>query len=175
MTAQKINIRDMTLMAVFAAVLAVLSQLAIPMPSGVPVTLQTFALALIGYTLGAKRGAIAVLVYLLLGAVGVPVFANFKAGAAALLGPTGGFLWAFWLAALFCGLKREAGPLPALASGFLGLLVLYAAGVFQFILLTGNGLVEAVFMCVAPFVIKDILSIVLGYVLAQQIRRRLPL
>ena len=46
---------------------------------------------------------------------------------------------------------------------------------FQFILLTGNGLVEAVFMCVAPFVIKDILSIVLGYVLAQQIRRRLPL
>ena len=82
MSAERLNVRDMTVMAVFAAALAVMSQISIPMPSGVPITLQTFALALIGYSLGAKRGAMAVLVYLLLGAVGVPVFANFHGGAA---------------------------------------------------------------------------------------------
>ena len=62
MSAERLNVRDMTVMAVFAAALAVMSQISIPMPSGVPITLQTFALALIGYSLGAKRGAMAVLV-----------------------------------------------------------------------------------------------------------------
>ena len=71
----------MVQIAMFTAVVAVLSQIAIPMPSGVPVTLQTLAVALCGYVLGSKKGAVSLLVYALLGAVGAPVFANFKGGA----------------------------------------------------------------------------------------------
>lgn len=175
MSAERLNVRDMTVMAVFAAALAVMSQISIPMPSGVPITLQTFALALIGYSLGAKRGAMAVLVYLLLGAVGVPVFANFHGGAAVFFGVTGGFLWTFWVTALFCGLKRNAGPGQAIASGLIGMILMYAVGLAQFMVLTGTGFKEALMLCVAPFIIKDLISLVLAYGIAKTVRRRVGL
>ena len=89
----KISTKTMVSVGMFAAVLGVLSVLTIPMPSGVPLTLQTFAMALCGYTLGAKRGTAAVALYLLLGAVGVPVFAGMTGGVSRFVGPTGGFLW----------------------------------------------------------------------------------
>ena len=78
------------MVGVFAAVLAVLSQISFPLPSGIPVTLQTFAVALCGYALGCKRGTLAVLVYIVLGAVGLPVFANFSGGFGSLVGLAGG-------------------------------------------------------------------------------------
>lgn len=88
----------------FAAVLAVMSQIAIPMPSGVPMTLQTFAVALAGAVLGWKLGALSALVYLLLGAAGVPVFSGMSGGLGVLLGKTGGFIFGFIFMALLCGL-----------------------------------------------------------------------
>ena len=94
-----------TVMAgVFAALLVVLSQVSIPLPTGIPVTLQTFAVALCGCVLGPAVGSAAVGVYLALGAVGVPVFAGFSGGAGALVGMTGGYLWAFLPMAFLCGL-----------------------------------------------------------------------
>ena len=87
-----------------AAVMAVLSQISIPLPTGVPVTLQTFAVALCGYVLGVGMGGSALAVYLALGAVGLPVFAGFSGGVGSFLGVTGGFLWGFFLMSLLCGL-----------------------------------------------------------------------
>ena len=81
----------------FAAVLAVLSQLAIPMPGAVPLTLQTFGVALCAYVLGWKLGTLSYLIYFLLGLAGVPVFSNFTGGIGKLFGPTGGFLIGFFL------------------------------------------------------------------------------
>ena len=103
--------------AVFAALLAVLSQIAIPMPWGIPFTLQTFAVALCGYVLGPAWAPVAVGVYLALGAVGLPVFSGFAGGAASLLNVTGGFLWGFLPMALLCGLGSRRGKLPALLLG----------------------------------------------------------
>lgn len=91
----KITTKDIVGVGMFAAVLAVLSQISIPMPSGVPITLQTFAVALAGVVLAWKLGTASVLVYILLGAVGVPVFAGFTGGAQALVNYTGGFIWGF--------------------------------------------------------------------------------
>ena len=105
---KKISTKDMVQIAMFTAVVAVLSQIAIPMPSGVPVTLQTLAVALCGYVLGSKKGAVSLLVYALLGAVGAPVFANFKGGLGAIAGPTGGFIWGFIFMAFLCGLGIES-------------------------------------------------------------------
>ena len=88
----------------FAAVLAVLSQLAIPIPGAVPLTLQTFGVALCAYVLGWKLGTLAYLVYFLLGLAGVPVFSNFTGGIGKLFGTTGGFLIGFFLLSVGCGL-----------------------------------------------------------------------
>ena len=72
--------RDVVLTGMFAALLTAISQLSLPMPTGVPITIQAFGVALCGAVLGWKRGALATLVYILLGAVGLPVFANFQGG-----------------------------------------------------------------------------------------------
>ena len=71
MNSNREKITNIVMVGVFAAVLAVLSQISFPLPSGIPVTLQTFAVALCGYALGCKRGTLAVLVYIVLGAVGL--------------------------------------------------------------------------------------------------------
>lgn len=76
----RISVKNIVLAGMFAAFLAVMSQVSLPMPTGVPITVQVFAVALVGVILGWKRGVLAVLVYILIGAVGVPVFANFKGG-----------------------------------------------------------------------------------------------
>ena len=90
---KQLSTKSIILVGMFAAVLAVMSQVAIPMPSGVPMTLQTFAVALAGAVLGWKLGALSALVYLLLGAAGVPVFSGMSGGLGVLLGKTGLFSW----------------------------------------------------------------------------------
>ena len=92
---KQLSTKSIILVGMFAAVLAVMSQIAIPMPSGVPMTLQTFAVALAGAVLGWKLGALSALVYLLLGAAGVPVFSGMSGGLGVLLGKTGGFIFGF--------------------------------------------------------------------------------
>ena len=88
----RISVKNIVLAGMFAAFLAVMSQVSLPMPTGVPITVQVFAVALVGVILGWKRGVLAVLVYILIGAVGVPVFANFKGGLSVLTGLTGGYI-----------------------------------------------------------------------------------
>ena len=129
-----------TVMAgVFAALLVVLSQVSIPLPTGIPVTLQTFAVALCGCVLGPAVGSAAVGVYLALGAVGVPVFAGFSGGAGALVGMTGGYLWAF---------------LP---------MAVHGCGAAQFALVMSISPAQAFLAASAPYLVKDVLSLVLAY------------
>ncbi|MGI6071133.1 MAG: biotin transporter BioY, partial [Blautia sp.] len=99
--------RQLAFAGLFAAILAVLSVIQIPMPSGVPVTLQTFAVALCGCVLGRKWGFTATLLYVLIGTVGLPVFSGMKGGIGVLAGPTGGFLFGFLALAPLCGLGME--------------------------------------------------------------------
>lgn len=93
----------LTKISLMVAVTAVMAQLAIPMPAGVPMTLQTLAVTFAGAILGQKQGTLAMVVYLLIGTVGVPVFSSFTGGAAVLVGPTGGFLWSFPIMAMIIG------------------------------------------------------------------------
>ena len=87
---QRNNMKTMCSVALFTAVICILSIWQIPLPSGVPITLQTFALALCGYVIGAKLGAISATLYLLLGLIGLPVYAGMAAGPGVLFGPKGG-------------------------------------------------------------------------------------
>ena len=161
-----------TVMAgVFAALLVVLSQVSIPLPTGIPVTLQTFAVALCGCVLGPAVGSAAVGVYLALGAVGVPVFAGFSSGAGALVGMTGGYLWSFLPMACLCGLgARRGGKAWALVLGALGLVVCHLCGAFQFAAVMSLSPWQAFLTASAPYLIKDALSLVLAYGAAEALR-----
>ena len=104
---QKTNFKtlDLCMIGVVTAVIVIMAQISIPMPLGVPMTMQTFAITLAGIILGSKKGAVASLIYVLLGAVGVPVFANFSGGYQLLVGPTGGFIISFPIMAFIIGLR----------------------------------------------------------------------
>src|ERR687883_1886220 len=133
-----LNIAMMTRTALMAAVTAVAAQIAIPLPfSPVPFTLQVLAVILSGLLLGPRYGALAQAVYVLVGTVGVPVFAGFSGGLGVILGPTGGYLVSYPIAAAVAGLAvpavTGAARRRALSLGFLwgcaSLAVIYALGV----------------------------------------------
>lgn len=157
------------------AIIAVLSQLSIPLPSGVPVTLQTFAIALTGYLLGSKLGGISTLVYLLIGMIGVPVFSNFGGGVAVLFGKTGGFLIGFLFMAVLCGLavdtKKKLHPAFLFIFSLAGLLLCHLFGILQFSFLTRMGFWPSALLVSLPYLIKDMISVVFAYFVASTIRK----
>ena len=168
----KFKVRDMALIALMTAAVSVLSIIAIPMPSGVPITLQTFAVPFVGYFLGAKKGTASIFLYLLIGAVGLPVFSGMKGGVSILLGPTGGFLWGFLIFVLLCGWKKESKnkSLPLLL-GFAGLLICHALGALQYALLMTRPYIEAFLLVSLPYLVKDGICLVLAFLAAWQTSR----
>lgn len=170
----KISTKEIVCVGMFAAVLAVLSQIAIPMPSGVPITLQTFAIALTGVVLAWKLGVTSTLVYILLGAVGVPVFSEFSGGLHVLVNYTGGFIWGFIVLTLLCGIGITLGnKLLGVLLGFVGLAVCHLFGVIQFMVVMKMGLMESFLLASAPYLIKDAISVILAFAVGSQIRARL--
>ncbi|MBR1635997.1 MAG: biotin transporter BioY [Lachnospiraceae bacterium] len=166
------SVLDLCYIAMFTTLIAVLAQVSIPLPGGVPLTLQTFAVPLAGLILGAKRGTVSALLYVLLGAVGVPVFANFTGGLGIVLGMTGGFIVSFPLMALFAGFaanKSTKSPMLWLWL-VLGAAVNYAVGTVWFMLVAGTGLQTALAACVLPFIPTAVLKIILSGMLGTMLR-----
>lgn len=131
----KFSTRDLCFCAIGAALIAVCAWISIP--ADVPFTLQTFAIFAVCGLLGGRRGTVSVLVYLLLGAVGAPVFAGFRGGFAALIGTTGGYLVGFILLALIIALAQARwglGQWVFVLSAAVGLLVCYAFGTAWFLI-----------------------------------------
>lgn len=155
---------------VFAALLAVLSQVSFPLPSGIPVTLQTFAVALCGFVLGAKLGTLSVVVYLAIGAVGVPVFAGFSGGVGAFAGLAGGYLWGFLFMAFLCGLGASRRKrVFAVVLGIAGLSICHLCGAVQFALISAISPWQAFLLASAPYLLKDVVSVAAAYLAAQAI------
>ena len=169
------NVAIMTRAALMAAVTAVAAQIAIPLPfSLVPFTLQVLAVVLSGLLLGPRYGALAQAVYLLVGAVGVPVFAQFEGGPGVILGPKGGYLLSYPIAAALAGLAAgtvvRAPRRRALWAGFLwgcaGLAVIYALGATWLAVVAGLTLTEAFVTGVLPFVVFDLMKVGLATLVA---------
>ncbi len=160
----KNNVQKTVLTGVMAAVLAVLSLVSIPLPSGVPVTLQTFAVALCGFLLGPIMGMAAVAVYLVMGAVGLPVLAGMAGGFGHFLGMTGGFLWGFLPMALLCGFGAWAGKkFLVVPLSLAGLAACHLLGAVQFAAVASMPLWAAFLTASAPYLIKDVISVILAY------------
>lgn len=176
MTKMKLGTRQLTYCALFAALTAVCSQIAIPMPSMIPINLGLLAVYLSGGLLGGLGGALSQLVFLLLGAAGVPVFAQFRGGLGVLAGPTGGYIIGYVAAAGLIGLlaERWGRGFWKLAAGMvLGTAVCYAFGTAWFVALTGKGLAAALGACVLPFLPGDAVKIALAAWLVPKLHRRL--
>lgn len=173
--------RDLAYIAVCAVLMAVCSWISIP--AAVPFTLQTFAVFCSLGVIGGKRGTVAIVVYLLLGALGVPVFAGFGGGIGVLIGVTGGYLMGFVLMGLvyWLGERLAKGSRAVqVASLLLGLLLCYAFGTiwFMFVYARQSGavtLTTALAWCVIPFILPDLVKMGLALLLSAKLRKALHL
>lgn len=170
---------DMAYVAVFAVLIAICSWISIP--TAIPFTLQTFAVFLAVTVLGGRRGTMAVVVYVLLGAIGVPVFAEFTGGLGIILRNTGGYLIGFIFAALVMWLMEHLFGRKLwvqAVSMALGMVTYYTLGTIWFMQVymrtTGDvGLMTVLGWCVIPFVIPDVVKSVLALTLGNRLRKQL--
>ena len=166
-----LNVRKMTLSSLFAALMVVCAWIAIPTPA-VAVTMQTFGILMALGTLGGKWGTVSILLYLSMGIIGLPVFSGFQGGIAALLGPTGGFLWGFLLGSLGYWAAEKTGKLPSMV---LCQLICYLCGTLWFSHWAGVSLSIAVLTTVVPYLLPDALKLWLAFALSNRIRKQLKL
>ena len=171
------NTRDMIYIAMFAIIIAICSWISVP--ATVPFTLQTFGVFVTVGVLGGKRGSLSVLVYLLLGVIGVPVFAGLSGGLGVLLGSTGGYIIGFLFSALIMwGMEILFGKsnVVLVVSMIVGLLVCYLFGTVWFMSVyartTGPiGVMTALGWCVFPYIIPDGIKIVLAMILCKRMAK----
>ena len=163
--------------ALFAALMAVCSWIAIPLPGlQVPVTLGTLGATLAGGILGWQAGSLAILVFLLLGACGLPVFAGFHGGIGALAGPTGGYLIGYILLAFFTGLliqvlcKKKLNVWGIAAATIVGEFFCYLLGTAWYVISMHVTPIAALSLCVFPFLPGDALKIVCSTLLIRRLR-----
>lgn len=176
-TMRKSKTRSMAYIGLFVALIAICSWIAIP--TTVPFTLQTFAVFLAVGLLGGKRGTLAVVVYLILGMIGLPVFANFQGGLGAVLGPSGGYLLGFVLTALVMwGMERVfgRGTLVLVLSMVLGLIVCYIVGTIWFLTAyteTAGAVAVGTVLgwCVFPFLLPDAVKIAAAVLVTKRLKK----
>ena len=170
------NIKRMTLVGMFAALLAIISPLQIILPfSPVPITLQVAGVALTASILGSKLGTLSVIIYILLGVMGLPVFAGLTSGIPRLIGPTGGYILGFVLSAYLIGRlleeKRNPGYLYVLMVNVLGLLVVYLIGTTQLSLTYTHSFTKALAAGVIPYIIPDLIKLGITSIIVVQVQR----
>lgn len=172
----KLSITSMIYIALMAVIITICSWISIPGP--VPFTLQTFAVFTALLLLGTRDGLISITVYLLLGAVGVPVFSGFSGGIGHLLGPTGGYLIGFIVMGFVFGIVRHLIKHPlasAITASILGLAACYAFGTVWFVIVysqTKSAITfgAALSLCVIPFIIPDAIKMALAIILSARVR-----
>ena len=163
------RIKNITTSALCAALIALLAQIILPLPGGVPLTMQTLGIAFCGFYLGYGRGCAVVAVYLLLGATGLPVFSGFSGGFSALIGPAGGYLWGFLPMVFLCGIKGNAPY--RLGLGALGLLLCHGSGLLWYSFSTHAGIGAALLTISLPTLWKDALCLPLALWISTRLKK----
>ena len=170
---QKIRTKQMVLIALMTAVTCVLGPLSIPLPfSPVPISLTNFAIFLAIFVLGMKSGTISFIIYLLLGAVGVPVFSSFREGFQVLAGPTGGYLIGFIFLALIMGFALDHFDrklVPTIIGMIIGMAVCYAFGTVWLAKLLSLSFKEGLMMGVIPYLPGDAAKIIIAAIVGPKL------
>lgn len=164
--------RDIAYIALAVALITVCAWISLPI-GPIPFTLQTFAVAFVGAILGWKKGGAAVAVYVLMGLIGIPVFTGFKAGAAALFGSTGGYIFGFFFLALTPALfklvpvKNKWGRSAIFyGANIVGAAVMYLFGTVWFMHMYGCTVGYALTLCVLPYLLPDAVKLALAAILS---------
>lgn len=169
------NISTMIKIAIMAALISVLSYVTVPLPP-VPITGQTLGIMLTGLILSPINAAISVLIFILLGAIGIPVFSGGQAGLPVLVGPTGGYIVGFLIGAIVISLLKKDGKsftINAIASIIGGVIVVYCIGVPWLAKSLALPLKTALITGVGQFLIGDLIKVVLASYIAVQINKAL--
>ena len=166
--------KELAYIALMTAVISVLAPISLPIVGEVPISLATLAVMLSGVLLGSRNGAAAAALYLVLGAIGVPVFAGYTSGAGILFGVTGGYLFGYIPLAFLSGwfyerAKQEKKIMSAFAGMIAGTAVLYALGTVWFIYLTQMDFSGAMMACVIPFLPGDFIKMIAVTAVAPQL------
>ena len=176
---KKITTKDMVLAGMFAAILAIISQFSIPMPTGVPISMQLFGVTLMGVVLGWRLGILSTLAYILIGAAGIPVFSSFRGGLGVLTGLTGGYILGWPLMVAFCGIRHNSANKTknfylTIAFCLIGLILDELIGGLQWAFLAGDqSFFSIMIYSLTAFVPKDIVLTVLAAIAGLQIRHAL--
>ncbi|MBQ8474339.1 MAG: biotin transporter BioY [Clostridia bacterium] len=168
---------DMVICSLSAAMITICSYIAIPF-SAIPITAQGFAVCLIAAVFGAKRGVVSVSVYLILGAIGIPVYSGFTGGIGILFGVTGGYFIGFLITALTVGTvsdKSAFRPWQVMLSMIMGTVLCYAFGTLWYTLFYNDGqsVHSVLASCVYPFIIPDLIKIILATVATLRLKPKL--
>ncbi len=166
----KLKTKDLVYVALFVVLMAVCSWISVPTP--VPFTLQTLGLFLAVGFLGGKKTTFTVTVYLLLGIIGVPIFASFTAGPGILLGINGGFLMGFLLSAIVVWIMESLGVKSSVVKMLCSLFICYACGVawYVFYVNVSAGLWSALTLLVLPYILPDAIKILLALALCKRLK-----
>ena len=171
--------KDIAKIALFVAILTISAYLTVPFL--IPFTMQTFAVFFACFMLGGLKASIAVAIYILLGAAGVPVFSGFKGGMGAILGPTGGYIVGFVVSTLlYAAVTATLGDKAwvKVFAAVMGLAFLYAFGSLWFAFgysAGGAGSLGVILLkCVVPYIVPDLAKISLAYFVAYRVKKLVP-
>lgn len=176
MSTQHEKLRMMLTTALFAAIIGIMAQITIPLPLGVPITGQTLAIGLAATILGSRYGTLSAIVYMFIGAVGVPVFSGMSAGMGVIFGPTGGYIVSFIFSAFIIGLyieKTAATVTQAFIANVIGMLINLAIGTAWLKVMANLSWAEAFAGGFAPFIIGGIIKAILAAWIGILARKRL--
>lgn len=170
-----LSVKEITLVGMCAALMAIFSQLSIPLPfTTVPLTLQIFGVVIIAIILEHKLGTLSMIIWTLVGAIGLPVFAGFSGGFSVIAGPTGGYIIGFIVMAFIVGYAASKDNKIILFVGvYLGQAVQYTFGVVQMKIVLGLGVQEALVAGLYPFIAKGVIEIAVAAVVALTIKKSL--
>ncbi len=169
------KIQEMVIIAMFAAIISIISII----PTGiyilgVPLTLQTFACFFAGYVLGSRDATKAIIIYIMLGLVGLPVFSGFNGGPGALFSVTGGYILGFIAIAAFSGIGiKYKSTIKIMLVSFIGLIICYIMGTSWFAFVSKNSIRTAFLIATLPYLPKDMLSMLAAYFIAKKVRKSL--
>ena len=177
-----ISSKDITQIAVMVAIIIALSQIMMPLPGGVPFTLQTMAVMLAGIILGPIKGSLSVLIYIFMGAIGLPVFAGFSGGFSIILGPHGGYIIGFAAASVIIGLfsmtkkkdKKVLFYIKLLTGILIGQFIIFLFGTLWIMQVFGIvNFQAAAAIAVTPFIIPEIIKTILAIIFGVKIKTAL--
>lgn len=173
---QHSRVQKMTIIALFSAIIGIFAQIAIPLPFGVPLTGQTLAIGLAATILGSRHSTYSTILYILLGAIGIPVFAQFTAGLGVVVGPTGGFLIGFIPTVYIIGLYLEKTSftfLHALIANMIGMFITLFFGTFWLKVSAQLTWTAAFIGGFVPFIVGGIIKAFLAAWIGIIVRKRL--